>query len=96
MAISGHHVAMKSVGIAELKDGLSRYLRAVRRGGSLTVLDRETPVARILPYEPEGATLAVRGAVRAWADVVRTRPPPRLPVRTDSLGELLAERRGGR
>ena len=37
---------MKSVGIAELKARLSEHLKSVRRGRTLTVLDRETPVAR--------------------------------------------------
>ena len=36
---------MKEVRIAELKARLSEYLRAVRRGETIAVLDRETPVA---------------------------------------------------
>jgi antitoxin (DNA-binding transcriptional repressor) of toxin-antitoxin stability system len=38
-------MVMNAVGIAELKAPLSRYLRRVRRGRTLTVLDRSTPVA---------------------------------------------------
>ena len=38
------------MGIAELKAGLSEHLRSVRNGRTLTVLDRDTPIARILPY----------------------------------------------
>ena len=38
------------VGIAELKARLSEHLRAVRKGRTVTVLDRDTPVARIVPY----------------------------------------------
>jgi antitoxin (DNA-binding transcriptional repressor) of toxin-antitoxin stability system len=34
---------MKQVRIAELKSRLSAYLRAVRRGETIAVLDRETP-----------------------------------------------------
>lgn len=40
---------MKSVRIAELKSRLSEYLRAVRNGATVTVLDRNTPVAKIIP-----------------------------------------------
>ena len=40
---------MKTVRIAELKSRLSEYLRAVRNGETIAVLDRETPVAHIVP-----------------------------------------------
>lgn len=64
---------MNSVNIADLKNNLSRYLARVREGAELTVLDRETPVARILPFAPRpvataksgAATSAEREAVRA-------------------------------
>ena len=41
---------MQAVKIADLKNNLSRHLARVRRGGELTVLDRDTPVARIIPF----------------------------------------------
>jgi prevent-host-death family protein len=41
---------MQAVKIADLKNNLSRHLARVRRGGELTVLDRDTPVARIVPF----------------------------------------------
>lgn len=41
---------MRDVGIADLKARLSEHLRSVRNGGTLTVLDRDTPIARIVPY----------------------------------------------
>ena len=44
---------MKRIGIAALKARLSEYLRIVRRGGTVVVLDRSTPIARIVP-EPGG------------------------------------------
>jgi prevent-host-death family protein len=53
-------VTMISVKIAELKAKLSEYLRAVRKGDSITILDRETPIARIVPYEPEANGLVSR------------------------------------
>lgn len=79
---------MSSVGIAELKARLSEYLRRVRRGRSLTVLDRDTPVARIVPFEPE-PPLEVRRATRQPAQL---RLPPRAPGPTDSLAVLLQDR----
>ena len=39
------------VKIAEFKSHLSEHLRAVRRGHEIIVKDRETPIARVVPYE---------------------------------------------
>ena len=36
---------------SELKAHLAHYLRVVRRGGDVIVKDRETSIARIVPYE---------------------------------------------
>ena len=46
---------MTKAGIADLKNNLSRYLSVVRGGGEVVVLDRDTPVARIVPFtRPRG------------------------------------------
>jgi prevent-host-death family protein len=79
---------MKKVGIADLKAHLSEHLRNVRRGQTLTVLDRETPVARIVPYDSE-PPLEVRRATRKPSDL---RLPPRPSTPTDSLKALLEDR----
>ena len=83
----------KTVKVAELKARLSAYLQAARRGHAVTVCDRETPVARLVPYLPEGEPLAVRKATRSRRDVVL---PPPLDRRVDSLSALLAERQSSR
>ena len=46
---------MKKAKIAELKNHLSRYLDHVRSGESVLVLDRDQPVARIVPLAPPTA-----------------------------------------
>ncbi len=78
---------MSKVKIADLKAHLSEHLRKVRRGRTLTVLDRETPVARIVPYDAE-EPLEIRRATRKPADLRPTLPP----ARTDSLSVLLQDR----
>ena len=50
----GYDSYMKRVKIADLKNNLSRYLSHVRAGGDLIVLDRHTPVARIVPFDRPG------------------------------------------
>ncbi len=79
---------MKSVRIADLKARLSEHLRMVRRGRSLVVLDRDTPIARLIPYGPE--PLEVRRASRRLRDLA---DPPPADSATDSLAVLLADRR---
>jgi len=40
---------MKRAKIADLKNNLSRYLDYVRGGGSVLILDRDRPIAEIVP-----------------------------------------------
>jgi prevent-host-death family protein len=79
---------MNGVRIADLKARLSEHLRAVRRGHTLTVLDRDTPIARIVPCDPS-EPLRVRGATRKPRELSLP-PPPAEP--TDSLAVLLQDR----
>jgi prevent-host-death family protein len=46
-----------TVGIAELRQNLSRYLRRVERGERLVVTDRNRPVAELGPPPTTGAEL---------------------------------------
>ena len=98
MTISDYVVVMKrreskTVKVAELKARLSEYLRAARRGHPVTVCDRETPIARLVPYEPEPETLAVRRPIRRLRDI---KLPPPLGHPVDSGTALLEERRPSR
>ena len=66
-------MTMKQVRIAELKARLSEYLRAVRRGETIAVLDRDTPVAQIVPVRD-------RSALRIRKPAPGTPPPNRVPL----------------
>jgi prevent-host-death family protein len=79
---------MSKVGIADLKAHLSEHLRKVRSGRTLTVLDRDTPIAQIIPYDAE-APLEIRRATRKPHDL---RLPPSPLSATDSLSVLLQDR----
>jgi prevent-host-death family protein len=81
-------MVMTVVRIADLKARLSEHLRSVRKGRTLTVMDRDTPVARIIPYAAE--PIEIRRATRRLRDCKRP-PPPSSP--TDSLSALLDDRR---
>lgn len=79
---------MSDVRIADLKARLSEHLRSVRNGGTVTVLDRDTPVARIIPVA--APSLEVRRATRTLREL---RLPPRPSTRTDSTAVLTEDRR---
>jgi len=79
---------MKTVRIADLKARLSEHLRSVRSGRTLTVLDRDTPVAQIVPYGMQA--LETRKASRRPRDL---KLPPRPSKPTDSVALLLEDRR---
>ena len=49
---SRHCGCIADVNIADLKNNLSRYLARIREGAELTVLDRDTPIARVVPFAP--------------------------------------------
>ena len=93
--------SMMTTSISDLKANLSRYLREVRRGGEVQVLDRGAPIARLVPPTAKD-DLGVRGRListgllqpgKGGSAAVLDQPPLVLPV---SLSEALAEERTGR
>jgi len=88
MTSRDYNLVMSDVRIAELKARLSEHLRAVRNGSTLTVLDRDTPIARIIPYTAQ--PLEIRKAKRRLRDV---KLPPKPSKRTDSVAVLIEDRR---
>ncbi len=97
---------MKKARIGELKNHLSRYLDHVRGGGSILVLDRDQPVAQIVPWPTTGREVASRDGLlrRLERRGVIRRGTGGLPnwlgrkaakVRGSVLADLLEERRSG-
>jgi prevent-host-death family protein len=84
---------MKRVGVAELKNNLSRLLRSVQIGEVIEVMDRTRPIARIVPVERREG-VAIRPAARPFGSV-RDRTYLPLAPGIDSL-ELLREERAER
>ena len=98
---------MKSAKIADLKNNLSRYLEHVKAGGSVMVLERDRPIAQIVPLsgsrgrragvDARLARLERRGIIRRGTgglpDWLGQRRPPRL--RGSVLKDVLAERGRG-
>jgi antitoxin (DNA-binding transcriptional repressor) of toxin-antitoxin stability system len=95
---------IKTVGIKELKNNLSAYLRDVRRGVRVLVSDRSTVVAEL--HEPQ-ATYMVQGGdnpvLREWVEegIVRLpvrdkepMPPPIVHLEDGTAARLLDADRG--
>lgn len=87
---------MSAVRISDLTSRLSEHLRKVRAGRTITVLDRDMPIARIVPYEEQGGPLSVRSPLPGAPRLRQVRLPPLLRLRADILELLLEERQAGR
>lgn len=88
----------RTVGVAELRQNLSRYLRRVEAGERLLVTDRNRPVAEIGPPPSTGAALdRLIAAGRVTRPARRGLPAP-LPMEGDpyALSRALDEIRGER
>lgn len=83
---------MKAVKIAELKSRLSRHLRDVRRGAVVTVMDRETPIARLVPIASDDDVIITLPASDA-RPVGQIKLPSAAKVDLDVVALLLADRR---
>jgi prevent-host-death family protein len=59
------------VKIADFKSHLSEHLRRVRLGHEVVIKDRETPIARVVPYQTKGEELLVRPPTRPLKDLRR-------------------------
>lgn len=98
---------MKTATISDAKNNLSAYIRLVKQGEEILILDRDTPVARLTPID----------ATRDLTDDVRLRelrrkgivsgpqrrglpkklltPPPKPKRPIDLVGALIEDRESG-
>jgi prevent-host-death family protein len=93
-----------TVGVRELRQNLSKYLVRVKRGETLTVTERGTEVARLVPSHTDidpfyvelaeryGATIPKGDLVEAIANL----PKRRKPAPAGTTDALLAEDRRDR
>ena len=96
---------MKSATISQAKNHLSELLAGVKRGESVLILERNRPIARIVPIDASQqsdderlADLERRGVIRRPARPPRKALPPpiRLSKKVSVLEALLQEREEGR
>lgn len=85
---------MRRANVSQLKARLSAYLAEVRRGETVVVYDRATPIARLVPFETQAAGFVVEEAAGA-PSVVRKVSGVRLRRGVDVV-RLLRESRDQR
>ena len=87
-------MVMKRAMVSELKAHLSAFLAEVRRGETVLVCDRNTPIARLVPIDDDRDGFRVEPAARPLADLSALRA---VELRTEiDLGALLRESRNQR
>jgi len=99
---------MKTASVSDLKANLSRYLRLVRRGSEVQILDRGIPVARLVglagspaspnPHDEERLDRLVKAGLlrRGSGDVRAVLSEPPIVVAGADLRRALDEDRGDR
>ena len=86
------------VGVRELRQNLSVYLRRVKRGETLTVTEHGRPVASLAPLRTEMSVLdrlIAEGKARPAEGDLADLPPPTGPI-SDRLSRALQEEREDR
>jgi prevent-host-death family protein len=91
---------MRSIGVRELRQNASRYLREVKRGETVEVTERGEPVARLVPIPEESPydRLVAEGRIRPGrGNLLDLGPPlepkPGVPLPSEVLERLRADER---
>lgn len=91
---------MRSIGIRELRQQASKYLRRVERGETIEVTDRGRPVALLVPVSRRSGLeqLAASGRlVPATGDLLELgeplEPAPQAPLPSEALAAVRADER---
>jgi prevent-host-death family protein len=91
---------MRSIGVRELRQQASRYLREVERGDAIEVTDRGRPVARLVPIPRSSrveALLASGQLAPATGDPLALgaplEPRPGVPLPSAELAAMRADER---
>lgn len=93
-ASSGYVAIMKTVGLKDLKNKLSEYVRLAQAGETVVVTDRGLAVAQIVPFRSEPDSIIERGIREGWIRPAKRGPnwPPKpKPIPGLTLEQLMAE-----
>jgi prevent-host-death family protein len=82
-----YYSLVKTIKISDFKKHISEELRRVRNGDRVVILDRDKPVAEVIPYELSSKRLVVRPPRGP-----RTLPAVSIKTDVDPLSYLLEDR----
>ncbi|MFH1581516.1 MAG: type II toxin-antitoxin system prevent-host-death family antitoxin [Pseudomonadota bacterium] len=88
---------METIGIRELKENLSRYMKRVRSGEKIIVTDRKKEIAIIMPLEkkPREAKIyqLIQRGMACWSGGKPEGMPTRIVSRGNSVSNAVVEDR---
>lgn len=86
-----------SVGIRELKNNLSKYMRRVKRGETIVITEYGKPIGRIIaegsPTESRLQGLIAAGVLRWNGEKLPSRSPAAINQSASSASDLISEDR---
>ncbi len=89
---------MKTVGIRELKENLSQYMKKIKSGETIIVTERKKEVAIIVPYsigidEEEKVLQLIQRGVIHWSWGKPMGMPSRIPSIAKNVSDAVLEER---
>lgn len=81
------------VRITQFKNALGRYLRSAQKGNEIVIKDRETPIARLVPYRTERQRLVTRPPIGSLKDLDRLPRYRPKGLKAGDVDEALREER---
>ncbi len=88
MAIYSYIWSMQKITISKLKDNLSAEIKKLRKNGGLEILQRDVPVARLMPIKKEKSAGYCQHPTKTFRFL-----EPIVEANFDPIADLLEERR---
>ena len=82
---------METIGIRELKENLSRYMRRVKTGESIIVTDRKKQIAIIMPLEKKAKDEKIYQLIQRDMACWAGGKPKGMPIRIVSRGSSVSD-----
>jgi prevent-host-death family protein len=94
MTTYSHNMVMSDAKVSQLKAKLSAYLSEVRAGGTVVVYDRNTPIARLVPFREDEDDIVIVEASGSPSELKKIKGVrPKKPIDVDKLLRDLREDR---
>jgi len=82
---------METIGIRELKENLSRYMKRVKTGESIIVTDRKKEIAVIMPLEKKAKEEKIYQLIQRGMACWGGGKPKGMPTRVVSRGKSVSD-----